>query len=223
MKKVISFSLWGKDKKYTLGAIENAKLAKEYFPDWVCRYYVGGSVPGEIITNLEDMDNTEIILMGEEGDWTGMFWRFYAASDPQVGIMTSRDCDSRLGLREKAAVDSWLSSDKSFHIMRDHPHHATEILGGMWGCRKPLLSNMTSLISEYKKMGNFWQVDQNFLREIIFPIIKSDVIIHDDFFTGHSFPIDRHGYEFVGQVYDENNEIVKEHIDPLKQVLESRK
>ena len=76
--------------------------------------------------------------MNEKGDWTGMFWRFLAA-DHLSDIVLSRDTDSRLNKREKAAVDEWLNSDKDFHIMRDHPYHATEILGGMWGCRNGIL------------------------------------------------------------------------------------
>ena len=47
----------------------------------------------------------------------------------------TRDLDSRLNDREQAAVTEWLNSNKSFHIMRDHPWHGTEILGGMWGCK----------------------------------------------------------------------------------------
>ena len=50
--------------------------------------------------------------------------------------------------------------------MRDHPQHATEILGGMWGVRNNLLPNMVGMINDYVK-GDFWQVDQNFLREIM--------------------------------------------------------
>jgi len=37
MKKIISFSLWGDNPIYTQGAIRNAELAKEVYPDWVCR------------------------------------------------------------------------------------------------------------------------------------------------------------------------------------------
>ena len=39
-KKVISFSLYGNDPKYCVGAIKNAKLAKYIYPDWVCRFKV---------------------------------------------------------------------------------------------------------------------------------------------------------------------------------------
>lgn len=32
-------------------------------------------------------------------------------------------------------MEQWLASNKTFHIMRDHPNHDTPILGGMWGAR----------------------------------------------------------------------------------------
>lgn len=43
----------------------------------------------------------------------------------------SRDTDSRLGLRESAAVDEWVKSGKMLHTMRDHPvGHTAPILAG---------------------------------------------------------------------------------------------
>ena len=158
MKKIISFSLWGDNPVYTQGAIRNAELAKEIYPDWVCRYYIGKSTPNDIVVKLQNFDNTEVIVMDSDGDWTGMFWRFYPASEGDVDVMISRDCDSRLNNRERDAVNEWLSSDKGFHIMRDHPWHKTSILGGMWGSRKGIVNEMKTLIDSYVK-GNFWQVD----------------------------------------------------------------
>ena len=57
--------------------------------------------------------------------------------DPSVSVMVSRDLDSRLTGREVAAVTEWLDDPLQlpFHVMRDNPHHGTEILGGMWGAR----------------------------------------------------------------------------------------
>jgi hypothetical protein len=206
MKKVISFSLWGDNPKYTIGALRNAELSLSIYPDWVCRFYCGKSVPKNIITQLETYKNVEVVEMNEDGDWTGMFWRFYACEDSDV--MISRDTDSRLSFREKSAVDEWLESNKDFHIMRDHPYHTTEILGGMWGCRNGILSNIKNIINEYNK-GNFWQVDQNFLKEKIYPIIKNNSFVHDSFFKVEqdrkNFPSERFNKEFVGDVFDENN------------------
>jgi hypothetical protein len=206
MKKVISFSLWGDNPKYTVGALRNSELSLEIYPDWVCRFYCGKSVPKNIITQLKTYKNVEVVEMNEDGDWTGMFWRFYACEDSDV--MISRDTDSRLSFREKSAVDEWLESNKDFHIMRDHPYHTTEILGGMWGCRNGVLSNIKNIINEYNK-GNFWQVDQNFLKEKIYPIIKNNSFVHDSFFKVEqdrkNFPSERFNKEFVGDVFDEND------------------
>jgi hypothetical protein len=206
MKKVVSFSLWGNNPKYTIGAVENAKLVNEIYDGWIGRFYCGKSVPENIIVTLKNIPNTEVIIMDEDGDWTGMFWRFYVCEDSDV--MISRDTDSRLSKREKLAIDEWLNSDKDFHIMRDHPYHTTEILGGMWGCRNGILKNIKKLIQEYTK-GNFWQVDQNFLKEKIYPIVKDNSFVHDSFFNieinKKPFPTERVNKEFVGDVFDENN------------------
>lgn len=207
MKKVISFCLWGDIPKYTIGAIRNAQLALEIYPNWECWFYVADNVPQDIINQLQSISNTKIINMGE-GNWTAMFWRFSPASNPNVSVMLSRDTDSRLSLREKAAVDEWLLSDKQFHIMRDHPYHETEILGGMWGVKNPLLQDMEQLIDDYVK-GDFWQVDQNFLREIIYPKVKDTSLSHDPYFTKYGdtspFPTERQNKEFVGDIFDEND------------------
>jgi hypothetical protein len=206
MKKIISFSLWGNNPKYTIGAIRNAELINEIYPEWIGRFYVGKSVPVDIIEMLENIQNIEIVRMDEEGDWNGMFWRFMACEDSD--IMLSRDTDSRLSLREKYAVDEWLASDKDFHIMRDHPYHTTAIMGGMWGCRNNILKDIELEISEYNK-GNFWQVDQNFLREKIYPKVVQNSFVHDSFFSLEPnkklFPLERINKEFVGDVFDENN------------------
>jgi len=203
MNKVISFSLWGNNPKYTIGAIKNAQLTKLVYPGWTSRFYIGSCVDEKIKIKLLEL-GSQVIEKNIPGDWTGMFWRFEAASDPTVNVMISRDCDSRLSEREKLAVDVWLNSDKQFHIMRDHPAHATEILGGMWGTKAPLLRDMSDLIRMYVK-GNFWQVDQNFLREVIYPRVKHLSKVHDPFFQKIPFPSDRHNAEFVGDVFDEND------------------
>jgi len=207
MKKIISFSLWGDNPKYTVGAIKNAELIDTIYPGWIGRFYCGKSVPIDIIEILKTYTNVEVIEMEENGDWSGMFWRFYACEDSDV--MISRDTDSRLNLREKNAVDEWLNSDKDFHIMRDHPYHNALILGGMWGVRNGILKNIVVLIKNYNK-GDFWQVDQNFLSEQIYPIVVNSSFVHDSYHNINSwsknFSIERIDQEFVGDVFDEHNQ-----------------
>ena len=53
----------------------------------------------------------------------------------QVDLYVSRDPDSRLSDREHAAVQDWLNSDSSIHVMRDHPRHDFSMLGCSWGTK----------------------------------------------------------------------------------------
>lgn len=209
MNKIIAFSLWGNDPKYTIGAIRNAELANKLFPEWRCHFYVGEDVSEEIKSELLNL-NSLIIEMGGSG-WNGMFWRFFAADSND--IMISRDTDSRLGLREKAAVEEWLKSDKDFHIMRDHPYHAIEILGGMWGARNGILKGIKGMIANYDKgdYDNKHQVDQNFLREIVYPLVKNNSFVHDEFFDKSPFPANapaRTELNFVGNAFTENDKMI---------------
>ena len=216
--KIIAFSLWGNNPKYTIGAIKNADTAEELFPEWICRFYIGKSVPENILTQLENKPNVQLVRMNEDGDWSGMFWRFHPCSEDDVDVVLSRDTDSRLTQREKDAIDEWLESDKGFHIMRDHPWHGAPILGGMWGCKKGTLREMSSLIDSIEK-GDFWQVDQIFLRDYIYPLVKDDSFVHDEFFERKPFPTKRNNLEFIGEVYDENDNINEEHREVLRSAL----
>lgn len=220
MKKIISFSLWGDNPKYWRGAIKNAELARQIYPDWEPRFYCGSRIGTDVTNWLYDANPlTKILISHDVGDWRGMFWRFEAASEADV--MISRDCDSRLNLREKFAVDEWLASPKTFHIMRDHPWHGSKILGGMWGVKGPC--QMIADLMERWPQEDRYQTDQDFLSAMIYPIASKDAMIHASFCRieqdAKDFPSPRSGLEFVGQVFDENDLTVAEHQNMLMKAL----
>jgi hypothetical protein len=102
--------------------------------------------------------------------------------------------------------------------MRDHPAwHNLPILGGMWGARNGVVSDINKFISQYQK-GDFWQVDQNFLRDIIYPIIKNNSCVHDDFDAFNDvcekkpFPYNRDPLHFVGRVYGGHDHSIQQFI-----------
>ena len=224
MKKVITFSLWGKNPTYNVGAIQNALLAKNMYPYFECWFYIHTeSVPRETIDKLSSFNNVKIIL--KEGDLSNCkpsMWRFEAIDDPDVEIMMSRDTDTRFLLREQLAVEQWLLSEKTFHIMRDHPHHTFTILAGMFGTKKiPGIDNWASIMKDYNQTDDKCY-DQYFLNEFIYPSIKNDVIIHANFHKIENeecrpFPIPYCSeFKFVGEyVYaDESRSLY--HINELK-------
>lgn len=204
MNKVISFSLWGDNPKYTIGAIKNAELALNIYPDWKCYFFIGSSVQQTIIEKLQSFQHIKLIFKNNCNDWRGMFWRFETSFDHDVDISIFRDTDSRLNMREKYAVDEWLNSDKTFHIMRDHPFHNFPILGGMWGMKKNHSYDMESLLKNFDQQ-NKYGTDYDFFIQVLYPIIGNDKITHDPFFDKINFPKPRIGNEFVGDVFDEKD------------------
>lgn len=178
--KLISFSIWGNEKKFFDGAIENAVLTKKiYGDDWASRFYCDSLVPKELTNKLSSLGSQIVICENKKGSWEGLFWRFYPASEPDVSVIISRDIDSRLNSREKYAVNEWLASDKGFHIMRDHYMHDVPILGGMWGAKRGCIPEMVALIEKwliFDRKG----ADQDFLATEIYPRIKNNSLIHDE-------------------------------------------
>jgi len=201
--KVISFSLWGSDPKYCVGAVRNAELALKIYPGWRCRFYIANSVPVNYIKELQEFDHVDIIQkVQDSGSWESMFWRHETCWDKSVDVSIFRDTDCRLGLREKHAVDEWLNSDKTFHIMRDHPFHGYHILGGMWGYKhNDKYNNISNIFLEFDAQDHYG-TDYIFFRDVLYPIIGQDKITHDEFFEHKPFPTKRLNNEFVGEIYD---------------------
>lgn len=213
--KLLSFAVWGNNPKYLVGAIKNAILAQDIYPDWVCRFYVSQEVPFPWVYDLKKIKNTEVIQKPVLGDWTFSFNRFLPMSENGIKVMVSRDTDSRLCSREKAAVDQWLDSEKGFHIMKDHPWHYTyPILAGMFGCKSNTIQDIKNKIDSFSK-SNWYHSDQEFLKHIVFPEIKNNVLIHDDW-NATPYPLKRQEYKFVGQVFNEDDSTVHEHVEVLK-------
>jgi len=226
-KKVITFCLYGNIPRYTIGAIRNAELAQYIYPDFECWFYIHEeTVHPEIINILKNMNNVKIIIKnGDLSKCKPRMWRFEAIDEPDVELMMSRDTDTRFWDREKLAVDEWLKSDKIFHIMRDHPHHNFYILAGMFGVKKT-----ENIPSWSKLMNNIIQengdnYDQDFLKNFIYPLIKSESIVHASFHKIENedcldFPIPFNEYlNFVGEYVYEDESRSEYHINELRMAL----
>ena len=200
MKKCISYSLWGDNKVYTYGMVENVLLAKEVYPDWTVRIHYNDTVPPYIIEWFKSQENAELIHHpGTKKKASNTLWRFEDMFTDWTVIV--RDSDSRLNIREKAAVDEWLESTKDFHIMRDHEHHLVSIMAGAFGCRNnackylsfPNASsnyNMCPLdfvegkhvfdtfIRQLHENDDYYMIDQKFLYHCVYPHVIIRSMVH---------------------------------------------
>jgi hypothetical protein len=207
MKKIISFSLWGDNPKYLQGAIRNAELAEEIFPEWKCVFYYDSTVPKETIDELSTFKNT--IVKEVTDNSFGAFWRFEMMFN-NPGVILSRDTDSRLSLREKELIDNWLESEYNYMIIRDHDaHYEFPILAGMWGKKNVLMdSSLKDAMQEYVSVKQYL-VDQFYLRDHVWPNIMHDTAIYGvkevDWMRE---TYDFENKNFIGQTYTENDEPV---------------
>lgn len=199
----ISFSLWGEKPIYNIGAIKNAELWKEIYPEWQMVVYYDDTVPISTISSLEEKGVKVINCTGES--ISGPFWRFFSVDFDDSEFCIFRDTDSRISQREKLAVDEWINSKKTLHVMRDHPAHGIPfgndklgILAGMWGIRSKKIP-LVKMIENYHKEKKFkYGIDQSFLK-IVYSIFDDDKITHDEFFEKKPFPIKRENGRFIGE------------------------
>ncbi len=104
-ENIISFSLYGGQPRYCETLIKNVEVARELYPDWMCRIYLDDSVPQHVWQRLTQ-PNTQLVDMSQEKTIFPTLWRFLVMDDASVKRYIVRDADSLLSDREVAAVDA---------------------------------------------------------------------------------------------------------------------
>jgi len=217
VKDYISYSLFGSDMKHGIGAIRNAVFAEQYFPGWISRFYLGPDVPGAIIENLNLIPDAELVRW-EDGPGhlcaNLRFMNLFCNDDREARYVLYRNCDARLGGRERDAVNQWLATGKSYHAMRDHESHDAMLVPGLWGGRARIFG-MEDQIRKHTRIVNsnlagIHDTLAHFLATRIWPMVRSSCHFIDSdetrrrTFGGMDFPTARDGDRYVGQRFDEN-------------------
>lgn len=211
----IAFSLWGTQACYVAGALENARMARQVYPGWTSRFYVDDTVPATTIDQLRYL-KAEVIEMPTSEGASGTFWRFLVADDPGYERWIVRDVDSRLGYRDRRAVDEWIESGQPFHIMRDHPWQSRCIPGGMFGGLRGVLGGITRDVEAWQQKQKYGD-DQAFLQQVVYPKIKDIALVHDSCAAVYSgnvrpFPTDYGiSYRFVGErIFEDEHHLAED-------------
>jgi hypothetical protein len=212
VRQVISFSLYGRDQKYLLGAVNNAVVARYLYPGWTARFYIDQSVPEELQRVLTQNGAQVVTVSGLPAADYGLFWRFLVEDDANVGLYIVRDVDSVISIKERAAVADWLRSGRAFHVMRDNVQHSELMLAGMWGAHRGNLGQMTpkfqTFVGGLGLRANYVHRDQHFLRAEIWPIVRQNVYVNDEQFSfGETHPYDPN-YALPGSMHIGQNDWV---------------
>jgi hypothetical protein len=205
----IAFSLYGSDQRYLIGALENARMAAEFYPGWEVHFWVGKDIPIHTLTQLRLYGATLWLETYSIAD--GKFWRFLIHDLPHLQRYIVRDVDSRFSRRETEAVADWIDQDTRLHVMRDHPLHYDPILGGMWGLKKQAPDfNMRHKVLTWI-VNNPGKGNQSFLAQEIWSSTTSKTI-HDScgaFDGTRNWP--KNGQGFVGEYIGIDGSHVNEH------------
>ena len=226
--KYITYSLWGDNKVYTYGIIENVLDAKKFYEGWIVRVHYNDTVPQNVVDWLKSQDNVELVHhSGNKMKASNTLWRFEDLFIKDATVL-SRDADSRFSEREVKLVNEWLESNKDFHVIRDHKHHMVPILAGTFGCRNNCLEHIgipgplrninsipchyvhgPELMEEFIKMQvgdrDKYLVDQIFLAYYVYNHINSNMMVHCSHNAYEPFALKIEPTEkgFVGEVVTE--------------------
>ena len=159
-QKVITYTLYGNvhnasvaNRYYSL--LRNISLtADRDYPGWVVRIYHNIRDRGgpdreahnqlcDVYCQFQNVDLCSVPLIIERignktmpidpGLLAGLnpkMLRYLVMLDPNTDVFISRDVDSIIWPREVDAVNEWLKSNYTFHVMRDHTLHGSIILAG---------------------------------------------------------------------------------------------
>lgn len=179
MSGLVSFSLFGDDPQdvYYEGAIQNAKLYKQLYPNWDLWFYIGNSVPDRILQEIRSVNpRASFDLIDETEDQTSTWWRYRALKYSDHDFILFRDVDSRPWKRETTAVEEWLESPWPYHTMRDHRFHGRQLLGGLWGVKRKAFAHHHNIPDRIT--GDWYGVDQVALLTWVWVFCRRQILTH---------------------------------------------
>ena len=134
-KNIFSFCLYGHQKKYCEGLLENIQIIEKDFPDFEIWIYLGLDVPQEYINKYRKFNKIKVINVSDSLKCS----RFFAIDNEECNIMICRDADSRIHSRDIWCIKEFINSTKKCHIIRDHYWHKDKISAGMWAVKCGLI------------------------------------------------------------------------------------
>ena len=216
VRRIISYSVWGENKVYLLGAAVNIVLAKRYLPDWLVRIYTSSATDPAFLEMYAKLGAEVIFADQKFPEIPTYFWRFLVADDADTGYFLCRDADCRIGAQEAQLVNEWIVSKKRFHVARDHLLHDDLILAGMWGGVGSADLKIQELISTYfdGKPTNKYGHDQIFLGKMVWPLIRQSVLVHDRYYWTPGIKSHKHKLTFnFGEGFTHEASVIAEASD----------
>ncbi|KAL7642854.1 UNVERIFIED_CONTAM: hypothetical protein RMT77_006142 [Armadillidium vulgare] len=193
--RVISYSFSPSKVRYWIGFNQTLNNISRLYPGWLVRVYatkedilfLQSKITPRKFLYFCDVNNLPYPLNWKLVEVSIPLWRFAAIGDPNIDVVMFRDSDSMIIEREYHAVEEWLNSTKTLHIMRDSIGQDGLILAGLFGLKisdsnRGILTDIRDkMFAVSKREANIWQ-DQRVLEKFLWPVFQNDVLAHDSFY-----------------------------------------
>lgn len=208
--KVFSFCLYGTESNYYTGLLENLEIIKTFFPDFDVIVYKGVCDSSWTLPEW-----VHVVETGKEGA-INMLYRYIPLTIHETGFI--RDTDSRITERDRWCIREFLNSDKSYHIIRDHIWHRSNIMGGIFGWKKSFALDLP--LDSPAGYGT----DEAWIATELYPKIVGEALVHTNVFARvgeHSERIllpQSDPADFVGNVIWNGIPRFTYTVDPIEQI-----
>lgn len=205
-KPVISFTLFGNQPKYYIGAEKNLIEAATLLPSWEVRiYYSRNNILDGYEQKLRSLganmvDISDLKIGKKTSSEFPYFWRFLAFFEDTPVIV--RDLDSRLSNREIQYINGWINSKKDYFIIRDHPWHSP-VPAGLFGIVRKIEEFKIHFTKFVNEENLNWGTDQTILQRYMDNVDRRNV-----YYCGYDSTnyISRDNKDFfIGMQVDEND------------------
>jgi hypothetical protein len=209
--KYISYTLFGTQPKYYIGAEKNIELNKKLLPDWVTVIYynekniLDGWVEKLSSLGAEMRNITDFSFSDKDTIHYPYFWRFFSFLNDGISIV--RDLDSRVSDREVEYINRWLNSECDYFIIRDHPWHSP-VPSGLFGIKSKIQEFEDHFINFINTSDLRWGTDQEILHQYMENIDENNIFYCGLDRVDTYIPRNDKNF-FIGMQIDENDNPLK--------------
>ena len=182
---IFSYCIYGDDLKYYVGLQENIKIINCYYPTYFIYLYCGTNRLDNYLTEFVTYKNVKLIDTHREGT-VNMIYR-YMPLTLNIESLIVRDADSEINERDRWCINDFISNNYACQTIRDHYWHKSKLTGGLTQFKNMNIDPVFVIIKN--EMNKIYQEidantkynygsDENTLNNIIYPIIKHDLIVY---------------------------------------------
>lgn len=129
LNNIISFSLAEDTEESREGAIENAKLVKDTFPNWQANFYLPQNTSESTASAISEQENCNVLLVSDDVKVKPCFWRYIPLVENQsVSSVVFRDVNNRINKFDFDMVNEWNNSAYQFHSIKNFDEKGSDII-----------------------------------------------------------------------------------------------